>query len=62
MPERRGTSTCSAGLSGLILAEIELEREDQPVVLPWVEGEVTGDARYRNSRLAAGLVPERQAA
>lgn len=29
---------------------------------PWVEGEVTGDARYRNSRLAAGLVPERQAA
>jgi CYTH domain-containing protein len=51
------------GLSGLILAEIELEREDQPVVLPpWVEGEVTGDARYRNSRLAAGLVPERQAA
>ncbi|MDE4911139.1 CYTH domain-containing protein [Methylobacterium sp. 092160098-2] len=51
------------GLSGLILAEIELEREDQPVVLPpWVEGEVTGDARYRNSRLSAGLVPERQAA
>ncbi|MGH1587383.1 CYTH domain-containing protein [Methylobacterium phyllosphaerae] len=50
-------------LSGLILAEIELAHEDQPVDLPpWVEGEVTGDARYRNSRLAAGRVPERQAA
>lgn len=50
-------------LTGLILAEIELEREDQPVVLPpWVEREVTDDARYRNSRLAAGPVPERQAA
>lgn len=50
-------------LAGLILAEIELEREDQPVVLPpWVEREVTDDARYRNSRLAAGPRPERQAA
>ncbi len=50
-------------LAGLILAEIELEREDQPVVLPpWVEREVTDDARYRNSRLAAGPMPERQAA
>ncbi|MGU3664299.1 CYTH domain-containing protein [Methylobacterium sp. A49B] len=50
-------------LSGLILAEIELEREDQPVVLPpWIEGEVTADARYRNSRLAAGALPERRAA
>ncbi|MCJ2132956.1 CYTH domain-containing protein [Methylobacterium sp. J-026] len=50
-------------LSGLILAEIELEREDQPVVLPpWVEREVTGDARYRNSRLAGGTMPDRPAA
>ncbi|MBE7200553.1 MAG: CYTH domain-containing protein [Parafilimonas terrae] len=50
-------------LAGLILAEIELEREDQPVVLPpWTEREVTADPRYRNSRLAAGLLPELQAA
>ncbi len=50
-------------LSGLILAEIELDREDQGVVLPpWVEREVTADARYRNSRLAAGALPEQRAA
>jgi CYTH domain-containing protein len=50
-------------LSGLILAEIELEREDQPVALPpWIEREVTDDARYRNSRLATGAVPDRQVA
>lgn len=50
-------------LSGLILAEIELEREDQPVILPsWVGREVTDDARYRNSRLAGGAMPERFAA
>lgn len=41
--------------AGLILAEIELAREDQQVVLPpWIEREVTADERYRNSRLAAG--------
>lgn len=41
-------------LSGLIVAEVELAREDEPVVLPaWVGREVTSDARYRNSRLAA---------
>lgn len=41
-------------LRGLILAEVELAREDEPVVLPtWVGREVTADARYRNSRLAA---------
>ena len=51
------------GLAGLILAEIELDHEDQPVVLPpWVGREVTADARYRNSRLAAGALPEQQAA
>lgn len=50
-------------LAGLILAEIELDREDQPVVLPpWVEREVTADARYRNSRLATGALPEQLAA
>lgn len=37
---------------GLILAEVELEREDQPVVLPeWAGREVTGDPRYFNAYL-----------
>ncbi|MGH1570885.1 CYTH domain-containing protein [Methylobacterium sp. P31] len=50
-------------LDGLILAEIEMVREDQFVVLPpWVEQEVTADARYRNSRLAMGAIPDRLAA
>jgi adenylate cyclase len=40
------------GNAGLILAEVELERPDQPVPLPpWVGEEVTQDPRYRNSRL-----------
>ena len=53
----------AGALAGLILAEIELEREDQPVILPpWVGREVTADARYRNSRLAGGAMPERSAA
>ncbi len=38
---------------GLVLAEVELEREDQPVELPpWVGREVTGDPRYLNAYLA----------
>ncbi|QEN90621.1 CYTH domain-containing protein [Labrys sp. KNU-23] len=38
---------------GLVLAEVELEHEDQPVALPdWVGKEVTGDRRYGNSNLA----------
>lgn len=38
---------------GLVLAEVELEHEDQPVPLPdWVGEEVTGDRRYGNSNLA----------
>ena len=38
---------------GLILAEVELERVDQPVALPsWVGAEVTGDPRYYNAYLA----------
>ena len=50
-------------LAGLILAEIELAREDQPVILPpWVAYEVTDDARYRNSRLAGGAMPVQAAA
>jgi|TARA_B100001971_G_scaffold193924_1_gene199439 CYTH domain-containing protein len=39
---------------GLIVAEVELEREDQSLELPpWVGEEITGDCRYRNSNLAA---------
>ncbi|MER2263721.1 CYTH domain-containing protein [Methylobacterium oxalidis] len=39
-------------LTGLILAEVELQQEDQPVPVPgWVTREVTQDKRYRNSRL-----------
>ena len=41
--------------AGLILAEVELTCEDQEISLPpWIEREVTADARYRNSRLAKG--------
>lgn len=38
---------------GLLLAEVELERADQPLVLPpWVGAEVTADHRYYNAWLA----------
>lgn len=38
---------------GLIVAEVELESEDQAIDLPdWVGVEVTADARYYNSSLA----------
>lgn len=37
---------------GLVLAEVELESEEQEIELPdWVEREVTGDPRYFNSYL-----------
>lgn len=37
---------------GLVVAEIELEAEDEPFVRPaWVGEEVTGDRRYYNSSL-----------
>jgi len=37
---------------GLIIAEVELESEDQPFAKPdWVGEEVTGDPRYFNSNL-----------
>jgi CYTH domain-containing protein len=51
-------------LTGLILAELELTSEDEPVTLPpWVDREVTADPQYRNSRLAmqAGKVMPRAA-
>jgi adenylate cyclase len=38
---------------GLVVAEVELDAEDQTVKLPvWVDYEVTGDMRYQNSQLA----------
>ena len=37
---------------GLVVAEVELEREDQAIVCPeWIGAEVTGDPRYYNSNL-----------
>lgn len=40
-------------LTGLILAECELESEDQAIDLPgWVGKEVTGDPMYYNSNLS----------
>lgn len=39
--------------AGLLIAEVELESENQPVTLPdWVGQEVSADARYYNSALA----------
>lgn len=44
---------------GLVLAEIELESEKQPVVIPlWLGREVTNDDRYRNTALASTKVPK----
>jgi len=40
--------------AGLIIAEVELDEEDQAVMLPdWVGEEVTGDKRYYNSSLVS---------
>lgn len=37
---------------GLIMAEIELEQEEQAITIPdWIGEEVTGDERYYNSNL-----------
>ena len=37
---------------GLVIAEIELESENQPFKLPpWAGEEITGDARFYNSNL-----------
>lgn len=39
---------------GLVIAEVELESEDQSYVKPdWAGQEVTGDSRYYNSNLVA---------
>jgi adenylate cyclase len=39
--------------SGLVIAECELEREDEAVIRPaWLGREVTADARYYNAALA----------
>lgn len=38
--------------AGLVVAEVELEREDQPFARPpWLGEEVTGDPRYYNASL-----------
>jgi hypothetical protein len=43
---------------GLVLAEVELERADQPVSLPpWAGLEVTDDPRYYNVNLAKHPMP-----
>jgi adenylate cyclase len=43
----------SADNAGLVIAEIELEHENQKLTLPsWVGAEITHDDRYSNSRLA----------
>jgi adenylate cyclase len=40
--------------AGLIVAEIELEEEEQPFSRPdWLGREVTGDSRYTNSNLVS---------
>jgi adenylate cyclase len=45
-------------LSGLVMAEVELEREDQPVTLPsWIGREVSHDMRFRNSSLIRHGLP-----
>ncbi len=39
--------------SGLIVAEVELEREDEPFEIPdWLGKEVTGNPKYYNSQLS----------
>jgi adenylate cyclase len=39
--------------AGLVIAEVELEDENQKLTLPsWIGQEVTGDLRYQNSMLA----------
>ena len=39
--------------AGLVLAEVELNSEDEEVILPdWIQREVTDDARYYNSALS----------
>jgi CYTH domain-containing protein len=45
--------------AGLVLAEVELGRADEPVALPpWVGAEVTADTRYTNAALARAPWPQ----
>ena len=50
----------SGKLRGLVIAEVELSKANEPVDFPtWIGKEVTGDLRYYNSDLAKkGLKPE----
>ena len=42
--------------TGLVLAEVELQRVDQPFALPqWVGGEVTNNLAYRSAGISQGL-------
>lgn len=56
---REGTLTWevdefSGANQGLIIAEIELEQENQSIVLPpWIDREVSNDTRYYNSNLVS---------
>lgn len=50
-------------LAGLIIAEVELARADEPVVMPaWLGLEVSRDRRYGNRRLAEFGLPAASAA
>ena len=48
------TVDCFEGSNaGLVIAEIELQREDEPFVMPeWAGVEVSGDGRYTNAALS----------
>lgn len=47
--------------SGLVVAEIELEHEEQPFSLPpWLGAEISYDSRYRNSAIAVNGAPPRE--
>ena len=44
--------------AGLIIAEVELQRADEPVALPdWVTKDVSADSRYYNSNLVKDGLP-----
>lgn len=46
--------------AGLVLAEVELETEEQAVALPdWVGREVSDDGRYYNASLSRAAAPPR---
>ena len=46
--------------AGLIIAEVELKRADEPIDLPdWVTKEVSNDSRYFNSNLVKNGLPRR---